>query len=163
MRKRTQRAADGPVEHAPDVDIDRADATAEGQGRHGPRGVRPDPGQSFEGFEVIRNVPVVIPDDRDGSLSQGDGPPVVAETSPRPKDRGRRRRREGLDGRKLDHEAGPVLGRPGCLGLLGHRFRHEDGVGVGRATEREVAAALRVPREDGGPEGGRCGEPSPSS
>ena len=91
-----QRLADagckGAAGHRPGqppgrVDVDDRGPALEGEGEHGARRVRPDPGQGLQVAQVGRDPAAVAPDHRDRGPVQVDGPAVVAEPGPRGHDR----------------------------------------------------------------------------
>ena len=147
-RERVECAADRPGQDPPDVDVDGAHAPPEGQGGDRPRCVRSDARQASQGVEVVRNPASVVAHDRDGRRPQGQRPPVVAEPAPGAEDGSGCCLRKRLDRRELDEEAGPVFGRAGGLGLLGHGLGHQDGVRIAGRPEGEIAAARGVPVKD---------------
>ena len=84
-RRCTQRCpGDGPREDPGDVGVDHGHIGLEGEGEHGPRRVRPDPGEGEQIGEVIRDGAVMAIHDGLGSLVERDGSSVVAETLPSP-------------------------------------------------------------------------------
>ena len=124
------------------------DGRAEREGSDRARGVRPDPRERLEFRHGRWDTTAMLIDHDPGRPPQREGPPVVTETLPRPKDGRRGGCGERLHRGELLHEPLPVRCRARRLGLLGHRLGHEDRVRVASPPERERPALLRVPGED---------------
>ena len=147
-RKGDGISGDDPPEHATDIDVDRADGRAEREGSDRARRVRPDPRERLEFRHGRWDTTAMLIDHDPGRPPQRQGPPVVTETLPRPKDGRGGGCGERLHRGELLHEPLPVRRRARRLGLLGHRLGDEDRVRVASPPERERPALLRVPGED---------------
>src|SRR2546428_239997 len=76
---------------SPNVDVARGDRRSERQRRHRRGGVGPDAGQRDQDGRVPRNATAVVAHERSRRPVQRQRAAVVAEPSPRPQHRGRRR------------------------------------------------------------------------
>ena len=144
-RRRDLRRAEGALEHAPHVRVERRDVGAEGEAGHRACRVGADSRQPLEAGDVVGERAEL--DHAPRRVLEIERAAVVAEARPGAQDvrRGRRSQSRG-GGPAL--EPGPVaLQHAGHLCLLQHDLAHEDGVGIARPAPGQVARALAEPLE----------------
>ena len=137
-------------QHSDDVAVENRARLVESDAANRPGGVPANAGKGEDVLESLWERSVVLAHDRFGRPLKIARPLVVAETFPEFQDvvgiGGSQRR----DVRKCAHPTFPIWDDGFHLGLLEHDFRDPNGVGIARATPREVAGVFGEPGQKWG-------------